>query len=138
MRMIAEHRIENRLAAGIPEEFTTYHRRDRENTFDKYAVAVVVGIKGIGYAHIPTDVVYCNGADPEKMHNFYTYLYNKAVYEILEKKRGKGEAVLFARSATAGGQKFPVHWGGDCWSDYESMEQSLRGGLSLTSSGFGF
>ena len=87
---------------------------------------------------IPTDVVYYNGADPEKMHNFYTYLYNKAVYEVLEKKRGKEEAILFARSATAGGQKFPVHWGGDCWSDYESMEESLRGGLSLTSSGFGF
>lgn len=87
---------------------------------------------------IPTDAVYYNGADPEKMHNFYTYLYNKAVYEVLEKKRGKEEAVLFARSATAGGQKFPVHWGGDCWSDYESMEESLRGGLSLTSSGFGF
>ncbi len=87
---------------------------------------------------IPTDAVYYNGADPEKMHNFYTYLYNKAVYEVLERKRGKGEAVLFARSATVGGQKFPVHWGGDCWSDYESMEESLRGGLSLTSSGFGF
>ena len=88
---------------------------------------------------IPTDdVVYHNGADAEKMHNFYTYLYNKAVYEVLVKKRGKEEAVLFARSATVGGQKFPVHWGGDCWSDYESMEQSLRGGLSLTSSGFGY
>ena len=87
---------------------------------------------------IPTDVVYHDGSDPMKMHNFYTYLYNKAVYEILAEKRGKSEAVLFARSATAGGQKFPVHWGGDCWSDYESMEQSLRGGLSLTSSGFGF
>lgn len=87
---------------------------------------------------IPTEAVYHNGADPVKMHNFYTYLYNKAVFDLLEWKRGKGEAVLFARSATAGGQKFPVHWGGDCWSDYESMEQSLRGGLSLTSSGFGF
>ena len=87
---------------------------------------------------IPTDAVYYNGADPVKMHNFYTYLYNKAVYEVLEKKRGKEEAVLFARSATVGGQKFPVHWGGDCWSDYESMEESLRGGLSLTSSGFGY
>lgn len=87
---------------------------------------------------IPTDAVYYNGADPEKMHNYYTYLYNKAVYEVLEKKRGKEEAVLFARSATVGGQKFPVHWGGDCWSDYESMEESLRGGLSLTSSGFGY
>ena len=87
---------------------------------------------------IPTDVVYHDGSDPMKMHNFYTYLYNKAVYETLAKKRGSKEAVLFARSATAGGQKFPVHWGGDCWSDYESMEQSLRGGLSLTGSGFGF
>ncbi|MDE6962828.1 MAG: alpha-xylosidase, partial [Lachnospiraceae bacterium] len=77
-------------------------------------------------------------ADPVKMHNFYTYLYNKAVYELLEEKRGKGEAVLFARSATVGGQKFPVHWGGDCWSEYSSMAESLRGGLSLTSSGFGF
>ena len=87
---------------------------------------------------IPTNVVYFNGADPEKMHNYYTYLYNKAVYEVLEKKKGREEAVLFARSATAGGQKFPVHWGGDCWSDYVSMAESLRGGLSLTSSGFGF
>lgn len=88
---------------------------------------------------IPTeDVMYFDGSDPRKMHNYYTYLYNKCVYELLERKRGKGEAVLFARSATVGGQKFPVHWGGDCWSDYESMEESLRGGLSLLMSGFGF
>lgn len=88
---------------------------------------------------IPTEnVTYFDGSDPDKMHNLYTYLYNKCVYELLERKRGKGEAVLFARSATVGGQKFPVHWGGDCWSDYESMEESLRGGLSLMMSGFGF
>lgn len=87
---------------------------------------------------IPTDVEYFDGSDPKKMHNYYTYLYNKCVFELLERKRGKGEAVLFARSATVGGQKFPVHWGGDCWSDYESMEESLRGGLSLCMSGFGF
>ena len=88
---------------------------------------------------IPTkDVVYYNGADPVKMHNYYTYLYNKTVFGLVEKKRGKGNGVVFARSATAGGQKFPVHWGGDCWSDFESMSESLRGGLSLTISGFGF
>ncbi len=87
---------------------------------------------------IPTDCVYFDGSDPTKMHNYYTYLYNRTVYEVIKKKKGEGEAVLFARSATVGGQKFPVHWGGDCWSDYESMEESLRGGLSLTSSGFGF
>ncbi len=87
---------------------------------------------------IPTDCVYYDGSDPVKMHNYYTYLYNKVVYDVIKKKKGEKEAILFARSATVGGQKFPVHWGGDCWSDYESMEESLRGGLSLTSSGFGY
>lgn len=84
------------------------------------------------------NVVWYDHSDPRKMHNYYTYLYNKCVYQLLEKKRGKGEAVLFARSATVGSQKYPVHWGGDCWSNYESMEESLRGGLSLLMSGFGF
>ena len=32
----------------------------------------------------------------------------------------------------------PLHWGGDCWSTFESMAESLRGGLSLSLSGFGF
>ncbi|MBD2846454.1 alpha-xylosidase [Paenibacillus sp. IB182496] len=87
---------------------------------------------------IPTDVVYHDGSDPHKMHNYYTYLYNKAVFEVLEEKLGRGEAMLFARSATAGGQQFPVHWGGDCSATYDSMAESLRGGLSLGLSGFGF
>ncbi|HZK35130.1 MAG TPA: alpha-xylosidase [Bacillota bacterium] len=87
---------------------------------------------------IPLDVVYHDGSDPKKMHNYYSYLFNKVVFELLEQERGSGEAVLFARSGTAGSQKFPVHWGGDCISSYESMAESLRGGLSLCLSGFGF
>lgn len=87
---------------------------------------------------IPLDVVYHDGSDPVKMHNYYSYLFNKVVFEMLEKERGVGEAVLFARSGSAGSQKFPVHWGGDCISSYESMAESLRGGLSLCLSGFGF
>ena len=87
---------------------------------------------------IPTDVVYYDGSDPELMHNYYTYLYNKCVFELLEEYKGKNQACLFARSATVGGQKFPVHWGGDCSSNYLSMSESLRGGLSLCMSGFGF
>ncbi|MCR3759729.1 alpha-xylosidase [Clostridium felsineum] len=87
---------------------------------------------------IPTDVVYYDGSDPNKMHNYYTYLYNKAVFDLLKRRKGEKEAVLFARSATVGGQKFPVHWGGDCTSNYNSMAESLRGGLSFTLSGFGF
>jgi len=84
------------------------------------------------------DIVYYDGSDPVKMHNYYTYLYNKAVFELLEKERGKGEAVVFARSATAGGQKFPAHWGGDCSATYPSMAETLRGGLSLACGGFAF
>lgn len=87
---------------------------------------------------IPTDVVYYDSADPAAMHNYYTYLYNKVVFEALEGCKGKDRAVLFARSATAGGQKFPVHWGGDCSAEYSAMAETLRGGLSLCVSGFGF
>ena len=84
------------------------------------------------------DVKYFNGSQPDKMHNLYTYLYNKAVYEVIQEVKGKNEAMLFARSATVGSQKFPVHWGGDCSATYQSMAESLRGGLSLCLSGFGF
>ena len=87
---------------------------------------------------IPTDVVYCSGADPERMHNFYPQIYNRTVYKAIEEARGEGEAVLFARSATAGGQTMPVHWGGDSYSTFESMAETLRGGLSLGLSGFAF
>lgn len=83
-------------------------------------------------------VRYSDGSDPVKMHNYYTYLYNQMVFELLEKERGKGEAMLFARSATAGGQKFPVHWGGDNSACYVSMAETLRAGLSLSHSGFGY
>ncbi|MCA2222475.1 alpha-xylosidase [Nonomuraea aurantiaca] len=87
---------------------------------------------------IPLDVAYFDGSTPERMHNLYTHLYNTAVFEVLEEQRGQGEAVLFARSATAGGQRLPVHWGGDTGSSYESMAETLRGGLSLAFSGFSF
>jgi alpha-D-xyloside xylohydrolase len=87
---------------------------------------------------IPTDVVWFDGSDPARMHNYYAYLYNRTVFEAIEGVRGTGEAVLYARSATVGGQRFPVHWGGDCESTYTAMAESLRGGLSLGLGGFGF
>ena len=87
---------------------------------------------------IPTDVVYHDGSEPFTMHNYYTYLYNKTVFDLLCDERGESDALVFARSATTGGQQFPVHWGGDCTATFESMAESLRGGLSLGLSGFGF
>ena len=87
---------------------------------------------------IPTDAVYHDGSDPERMHNYYAQLYNQVVFDLLKEKKGEHEAVVFARSATVGGQQFPVHWGGDCTSDYPSMAESLRAGLSFGMSGFGY
>ena len=87
---------------------------------------------------IPTDVVWHDGSDPQKMHNHYAFIYNELVWNVLKQELGDEEAVLFARSASVGAQQFPVHWGGDCYANYESMAESLRGGLSLGMSGFGF
>jgi alpha-D-xyloside xylohydrolase len=87
---------------------------------------------------IPLEVDYFDGSDPSRMHNLYTHLYNRAVHDVLVEARGEGDAVLFARSATAGGQSMPVHWGGDSTSTFPSMAETLRGGLSLAMSGFAF
>ena len=84
------------------------------------------------------DVAYFDGSDPVEMHNLYALQYNQAVYDLLVEVRGQEEAVVFARSTYASGQRLPVHWGGDCWSNFESMAESLRGGLSLTTCGFAF
>ncbi len=84
------------------------------------------------------NISYFDNSDTVSMHNYYTYLYNKAVFDLLKEVKGEGEAVLFARSATVGSQAFPVHWGGDCSATYPSMAETLRSGLSLSCSGFGY
>jgi alpha-D-xyloside xylohydrolase len=59
---------------------------------------------------IPTEDVqwFDSTMDPKRMHNFYAFIYNKVVFEALQKRYGKEQAVLFARSATAGTQRFPL------------------------------
>lgn len=42
------------------------------------------------------------------MHNMYAVSYNELVFDLLEKRFGKHEAVVFARSSATGGQRFPV------------------------------
>ncbi|RRK10192.1 alpha-xylosidase [Lactiplantibacillus garii] len=84
------------------------------------------------------DVQFFDGSDPQQEHNYYTLQYNQAVYDAIAEVKGQEEAVVFARSATVGSQSYPVHWGGDCLSNYNSMRDTLRGGLSFLLSGFGF
>lgn len=88
---------------------------------------------------IPTnDIVWFTNSNPHNMHNYYSYLYNKIVFSLLERKKGIGNAVVFARSATAGCQNFPVHWCNNSRSTFSSMAETLRAGLSLAFSGFAF
>lgn len=84
------------------------------------------------------NIQYHDGSDPVRMRNYYSFLYNKVVWNCMINQSGKSQGCLFARSATTGGQMFPVHWGGDCESTFEAMAESLRGGLSLRFCGFGF
>lgn len=78
---------------------------------------------------IPTDVVWHDGADPERMHNYYTHLFNRTVFELLEKERGQGEpsssparrpraasSTPSTGAATAGrpSRRWPSHCGAAC------------------------
>src|SRR5699024_3433780 len=84
------------------------------------------------------DAVFFDGSDPKREHNYYTLQYNKAVFETIQEVKGEDEAVVFARSATVGSQKYPLHWGGDALSNFKNMSDTLHGGLSFLSSGFAF
>ncbi|GJJ10876.1 hypothetical protein Clacol_005104 [Clathrus columnatus] len=88
---------------------------------------------------IPWDnVKFHDGSHPRLAHNYYTHLYNQAVFDIMVEKRGIEQACVFARSATVGGQRYPVHWGGDCSTLWTGMAEALRGSMSLGLAGFGF
>src|SRR5215218_8641579 len=69
-------------------------------------------------------------------HNLYPLRYNKAVADITQEVTG--ESIMWARSAWAGSQRYPLHWGGDPENTDGAMAGTLRGGLSLGLCGFSF
>ena len=69
-------------------------------------------------------------------HNLYPLRYNRAVARATERVTGNG--ATFARSAWAGSQRYPLHWGGDAENSDGGMVGTLRGGLSLGLCGFSF
>lgn len=78
------------------------------------------------------------GMPYRKLHNLYALLYQKAAYEISERVKGRGQAMIWARAGWIGCQRYPIHWGGDCACSWDGMAGSLRGGLHIGISGFGF
>lgn len=84
----------------------------------------------------PLEGAFYNGNSGKVEHNLYPLRYNKAVEEVT--KKVTGESIIWARSAWAGSQRYPLHWGGDSENTNMGMLGSLRGGLSLGVCGFTF
>jgi len=84
----------------------------------------------------PMTGVYASGLTGFYEHNLYPLRYNKAVADIT--RATTGDNIIWARSAWAGSQRYPIHWGGDPGNTDSSMAATLRGGLSLGLSGFTF
>jgi alpha-D-xyloside xylohydrolase len=82
----------------------------------------------------PLTGLYASGRTGWFEHNLYPVRYNKVAWEIT--KRTTGGGIIWARSAWAGSQRYPVHWGGDAENTNSAMAATLRGGLSLGLSGF--
>ena len=84
----------------------------------------------------PLEGIYANGRSGLYEHNLYPVRYNKAVAEITRDIHN--ENIIWARSAWAGSQRYPLHWGGDAATTNTGMQGSVRSGLSLGLSGFCF
>jgi alpha-D-xyloside xylohydrolase len=84
----------------------------------------------------PDNGLYASGRTGFYEHNLYPLRYNKTVADIT--KKVTGENIIWARSAWAGSQRYPLHWGGDAESTDQGMSAELRGGLSFGLCGFSF
>jgi alpha-D-xyloside xylohydrolase len=108
----------------------------------KWYQAKLAGLLKLGVGAIKVDFgegapltgQYASGRSGWYEHNLYPLRYNKAVAEIT--KQVTGENIIWARSAWAGSQRYPLHWGGDAENTNSAMAGELRGGLSFGLSGF--
>jgi alpha-D-xyloside xylohydrolase len=84
---------------------------------------------------IPADGVFM-AVDGGKFHNLYSLVYNSVVAMAIRK--GGGSGIVWARSGTAGSQRYPIHWGGDSQCSFAGLAGTLRAALSIGLSGFPF
>jgi len=84
---------------------------------------------------IPEDAVYA-GVDGSRFHNLYSLVYNAAIFDTIQQI--SGDNIVWARSGTAGSQRYPVHWGGDSQCAFAGLAGTLRGALSMGLTGFPF
>jgi alpha-D-xyloside xylohydrolase len=107
-----------------------WYRDQHKQLFD---IGVSVMKTDYGEA-VPDDVVAFNGDSGKRLHNVYTHLYNRCVYEAT-KMYCQDEPMVWGRAAWAGGQRYPMQWGGDPQSDWEGLAACIRGGQAWGLSG---
>ncbi len=112
-----------------PDAYNWY-RDQHKQLFD---IGVSVMKTDYGEA-VPENVVAFNGDSGKRLHNVYTHLYNRCVYEAAE-LYSQDEPMVWGRAACAGGQRYPIQWGGDPQSDWEGLAASIRGGQAWGMSG---
>jgi alpha-D-xyloside xylohydrolase len=84
----------------------------------------------------PLDGVYHDGTPGHRVHNLYPLLYNRTIAEVTE--QATGERIIWARSAWAGSQRYPLHWGGDSSANWHNLIPQIEAGLGFGLSGFQF
>lgn len=146
--LLKDMKGETKKIKWVPEEFQGLHNppsagivdltnpKAREWYKDLHRPLLRMGIdtfKTDFGEEIPEDVMAYNGMKGEELHNYYAFIYNQVVYEVI--KEEKGEGLVWGRSGYIGSHKIPVQWAGDTESSYEGMYTSLRGGLSYGLSG---
>ncbi|KAJ6107769.1 hypothetical protein N7523_009092 [Penicillium sp. IBT 18751x] len=84
---------------------------------------------------IPAEASYLNLAG-RRLNNLYSLIYNAAVRShVMECNT---DTAQWARSGTAGSQRYPIHWGGDSQCSWSALQGSLRATLAIGVSGFTF
>lgn len=112
-----------------PEAYAWF--RDQHEALFKIGVSVMKTDYGEA---VPEHVVAHNGDSGKRLHNAYALLYNRCAYEAAE-KFSQDEPLVWGRSSWAGGQRYPVQWGGDPQVDWAALAASIRGGQAWGMSG---
>jgi alpha-D-xyloside xylohydrolase len=112
-----------------PEAYAWWRDRHAE----LFAAGVDV-IKSDFGEQVPVDALAANGDVGARLHNVYSLLYNRCVFEATG-RYGRGAPVVWGRAGWTGSQRYPVQWGGDPQADWGGLAASIRGGLSWGMSG---
>lgn len=111
----------------------------REWWTDRHAELLAMGVDAFKCdfgEYLPPDAVLADGSTGRTARNRYPNRYARTAREAMA--AAGTDPLLWTRSGWAGGQRYPVHWGGDPATSFEAMGSSLRGGLALACSGYGF